>query len=29
MGNDRFEVQMLMGVPRQTLQDELVAKGSG
>lgn len=27
LGNDRFEVQMLMGVPRQTLQDELVAKG--
>jgi proline dehydrogenase len=26
-GKNRYEVQMLMGVPRQTLQDELVANG--
>jgi proline dehydrogenase len=27
MGRDRYEVQMLMGVPRQTIQDELVRNG--
>ncbi len=27
MGRDRYEVQMLMGVPRQALQDELIRNG--
>ena len=27
MGRDRYEVQMLMGVPRQAIQDELIRNG--